>query len=137
MLEALDDLVKSSALLADKIKHHKMVKLKRRALTKSQMSSYKNFKKNALNRFDFGLEKEDILSLDLEAKLDHLHEKYERQFIIFEYVVGLQLFLQELLENFVILDRLFYLQEQKLNPHAFRIFDEEMSPRNTVIYCLK
>ena len=114
-----------------------MVKLKRRGLTKSQMSSYQSFKENALKRFDFGLEKEEILKLDLETKLDLLHEQYKRHYILFEYIVGLQSFLQEILEQFVTLDRLFYLQEQGLHPKAYKIFDEDVSPRNTVIYCFK
>ena len=137
MLEALDDLIKTSYTHDDKFSKNKMVKLKRRGLTKLQMTSYESFKEHALKRFDFGLEKEDIVKLDLAAKLDLLHEQHQGQFILFEYIVGLQSFLQEILERFVTLDRLFYLQEQGFNPKACTIFDEDVSPRNTVIYCFK
>merc|ERR1712080_249212 len=115
----------------------KMVKLKRRGLTKSQMRNYTTFKESALTRFDFGLEKEESSKAYLETKLDLLHEKYEKKFILFEYIVGLQSFLQELLEGFVTLDRVLYLKEKGLHPKIFKIFEDDISPRNTVIYCLK
>ena len=136
VLEALDKAITNSETIQVKNKG-KMVKLKRRGLTKGQMRDYKTFKENALTRFDFGLQKQEACKAFLETTLDLLHEQYETQFILFECIVGLQNFVQEILEGFVTLDRVVYLREKGLYPKIFKIFDEDISPRNTVIYCIK
>ena len=136
VLEALGKAITNSETIPVKDKL-KMVKLKRRGLTKGQMRDYTTFKENALTRFDFGLPKQEACKAYLETTLDLLHEQYETQFILFECIVGLQNFVQEILEGFVTLDRVVYLREKGLYPKIFKIFDEDISPRNTVIYCIK
>ena len=114
----------------------KLVKLKRRGLTKSQMTSYETFKEHALTRYEFS-DNKDCDRSHLEMKLDSLHQRYRKYFKVFEYIVGLQNFVQEILEWFVTLDRLCYLEEHGLQPMLYKIFDQDISPRNNVIFCLK
>ena len=137
MLEALDSVIVTSNTIEATSNKPKIVKTKRRGLTKLQMNTYETFKENALNRFDFGLKKDEISRVHIETQLDSLHRQYKDDFKLYEYIVGLQNFLQELLEGFVILDRLWYLREKGFYPNLFNIFDEKISPRNTVIYCTK
>ena len=137
VLEALDKDISNCETMKAKNSQQRMVKLKRRGLTKSQMKSYATFKENALTRFDFGLGKQASSKAYLQTTLDRLHEQYQPEFMLFEYIIGLQNFVQEILEGFVTLDRVAYLQEKNLYPKIFKIFDDDISPRNTVIYCLK
>ena len=118
----------------------KVSKLKRRGLTKMQMKTYNDFKTNVLKRFHFELigdSRQQVEAAVIEKKLDALNQQWEHCYILFEYIVGLQLFLQYLLEGLVTLDRLLYLEENGLYPKAFTIFDEKISPRCTVIHCNK
>ena len=101
------------------------------------MKDFTTFKENALMRFNFGLPKQESCKVYLETTLDVLHEQYEKHFTLFECIVGLQNFVQEIIEGFVTLDRVVYLQEKGFHPKIFKIFDEDISPRNTVIYCTK
>ena len=114
----------------------KIKKLKRRGLTKLQMDSYQSFRDHALTRYDFK-EFDECDKTSLASKLDSLHQVHQKHFDLFEYIVGLQNFIQLILEWFVTLDRLCFLKEMKLQPIVYQIFDKDISPRNNVIYCLK
>ena len=114
----------------------KIKKLKRRGLTKLQMDSYQSFRNHALTRYDFK-EFDECDKTSLATKLDSLHQVHQKHFDLFEYIVGLQNFIQLILEWFVTLDRLCFLKEMKLQPIVYQIFDKDISPRNNVIYCLK
>ena len=114
----------------------KIKKLKRRGLTKLQMGSYQNFRDNALTRYDFK-EFPECDKTSLAIRLDSLHQVHQKYFHLFEYIVGLQNFIQIILEWFVTIDRLCFLKEMKLQPIVYQIFDKDISPRNNVIYCLK
>ena len=137
LLEALSD--SSNAFHSERVQKskQKIVKLKRRGITKTQMKTYETFKENALKRFDFGLDGVESSKVNLEKELNSLHEIYKHQFRTFECIVGLQNFVQELLEALVLLDKYFYLQEKGLFPTILKIFDGNISPRNTVIFCMK
>ena len=114
----------------------KIKKLKRRGLTKLQMDSYETFRDHALTRYNFK-ELHECDKTSLATKIDSLHQVYQKYFDLFEYIVGLQNFIQIILEWFVTLDRLCFLKEMKLQPIVYQIFDKDISPRNNVIYCLK
>ena len=114
----------------------KIKKLKRRGLTKLQMESYETFRDHALTRYNLK-ELHECDKSSLATKIDSLHQVYQKYFHLFEYIVGLQNFIQIILEWFVTLDRLCFLKEMKLQPNVYQIFDKDISPRNNVIYCLK
>ena len=76
ILQALDKSIEDSKHCNEGRKN-KMEKLKRRGLTKSQMKSYQDFKANALQRFDFGCETDDILEFDLENRDNQKSRKTE------------------------------------------------------------
>lgn len=71
------------------------------------------------------------------SNFGELCSKHCGYFPALELLTGLQLFLQELLELFVIGDLLLLLFEQGFSPKLVEAFDKNVSPRNYAIVCLK
>ena len=109
------------------------VKVKRKALRKSQMNDFEDFVNNCIDRFDFG----DVSTETIRDELKRLYSENESNFMLFELIVGLQGFLQILLEYLLVLDRKKYLLEEGFEPEIIRLFDPMLSPRCFVIYCFR
>jgi len=115
-------------------------KVKRRAVRKGQMETFEDFVENALARFEFfdGKEtrkKEEIVKI--KSELNRLYADHQPDFQVLEMIVGLQAFLQKLLEFMVLFDRKIYLEENQLNAVILRMFDPIISPRCFAINCQK
>jgi len=46
---------------------------------------------------------------------------------------ALQVCMQGILESLIVIDRLMFLQENRLTPDVIPVFDEDISPRNLAI----
>jgi len=119
-------------------------KVKRKAVRKTQMENYEDFVDNALSRFEFVSKASNSKQEETEAirqKLDAIYERHKSDFGLFEMVVGLQGFVQKILEYLVLLDRKLYLCSQSGGlpnpPEIVKLFDPLLSPRCYAIHCSK
>ena len=115
-------------------------KIKRKAVRKGHMETFEDFVESALNRFQFLDEKNQENpkgEKEIKSELETLHADFKSDFKVLEMVVGLQTFLQKLLEFMVLFDRKSYLEENKFNPVIVQMFDPITSPRCYAIYCQK
>ena len=70
-------------------------------------------------------------------RLNQIDEKFQDKLIFLDLVIGLQSFLQILLELTLVGDRAVYLLELGFNPKVERLFDANLSPRGIVLDCQK
>ena len=114
-------------------------KVKRRAMRKSQMDTFEDFLEHVMDRFEFvaAAAAADGSEADIRGQVHKLYMKHQPDFGTLELVVGLQAFLQELLEYLVLFDRVFYLSENGLCSEMVRLFDPLVSPRCYALLCQK
>lgn len=107
-------------------------KLKRRAVRRTRTGSNLEVMQSLVSRYDLGGQPDPL------RELLALCDDHEDSFQVLEILTGLQLFLQPFFEYFILLDRLLYLRESGHKDAVLsEIFDPQISPRNTVISCLR
>jgi hypothetical protein len=107
----------------------------RRGVRKDSFNSAGEFVSVALERHRFRnceAHESDIRKQLVEMCLDH-----ESDFAYLGVLTGLQLFLQVLVEGFVLLDRLLFLWDKELSSHIVEVFDASQSPRCRAILSTK
>ena len=117
-------------------------KVRRRAMRKTQMDTFEDFLGHVMDRFEFVAAAAEAAAADgseadIRGQVHKLYMKHQPDFGTLELVVGLQAFLQELLEYLVLFDRIFYLSENGLCSEMVRLFDPLVSPRCYALLCQK
>eukprot|EP00088_Acartia_fossae_P056460 TRINITY_DN6575_c0_g1_i1.p1 TRINITY_DN6575_c0_g1~~TRINITY_DN6575_c0_g1_i1.p1 ORF type:complete len:425 (-),score=53.40 TRINITY_DN6575_c0_g1_i1:118-1392(-) len=106
-------------------------KKRRKATKKSEVKDFDSYLQNVQNIYDLSFNQKDI------SEIKELYDtKYELHNLV-ENISGLQFLIQQVIESLILADRKSYLEQFGAKTELYHVFDDVISPRNTVIYAVK